>query len=155
MNLQAEAGGITLAKVMCQSASCPKIRPQRKDSIFGCDFAWAGPLDSRFLTWKPSEWASGGMLLRFCTSTGPLSLAIPTTQRWTLWAMASSEALGGSAASLTVESPCAAPSNVAYASITSCREGALVESGGTCSSACLAGNAQVLNSDLISLLAWK
>ncbi|CAK9055350.1 unnamed protein product [Durusdinium trenchii] len=77
---------------------------------------------------------------QFCTSLGPLTLDIPTSQRWSLWVTAGSDGLAAADARLvTVERPCAAPQDVAYARTISCMEGSLIESGTACSTICQEG----------------
>jgi len=77
---------------------------------------------------------------QFCMAETPLTLSIPSIGRWTLWTVASSAGLHGSAVtSLSVGQMCQAPMDVAYAMSVSCAEGPLVESGSACTAACQAG----------------
>lgn len=77
---------------------------------------------------------------QFCMAEAPLTLSIPSIGRWTLWTVANSAGLHGSAVtSLMVGQMCQAPMDVAYAMSVSCVEGPLVESGAACTASCQAG----------------
>eukprot|EP00913_Durusdinium_trenchii_P000184 g167.t1 len=89
---------------------------------------------------SPSVVHVGRSLLVDTAAGDPPDVEAPTKDRLGLWVTAGSDGLAAADARLvTVERPCAAPQDVAYARTISCMEGSLIESGTACSTICQEG----------------